>query len=327
MFSLKKILGFSSASTSIPQAEPNPPLPLPPPMLMPASSSSPQHPEKRIRPKKIELHSTKRQRPRVCTPDVSQEKLIHPIDVPFAFPDDVQTKMDYIQHRILPTFQEIIRDLAILENNKIHPDLGININKAFINAVANNLNTAVVAFGANSSGRSTLVNAWISMHLLPAGDGPVSARICAVRYAKQMSIFTAQLNKERNNVCIIAPIAQNVDEETLRKLAQEYLTRPTEPMTPEEYAQWVSTIIVVELPSAFLKSGVVIYDLPGFTIYDKKEVQDFLGEFLTTIQPVVAFVYANPTIAEAEMDALNFLKSALNKPLIKGDRQSLVGHL
>ena len=180
----------------------------------------------------------------------------------------------------------------------------------FLKSVVYSPVVSVAFAGANNSGKSTLINALIGKHLMPTGDGFVTGRICCVRDGPpEVSIYV--LDEERN---IIVPDPSqerypSLTPDELRQLVWQLTCRPED---PDEFAKWITKIVVVQQRLEFLADGITIYDLPGVSTYDDQQVQSFLSKFLVTIQPVLAFVYSNPTMVESEIPAIRFLDDALN---------------
>jgi energy-coupling factor transporter ATP-binding protein EcfA2 len=206
----------------------------------------------------------------------------------------------------------------------------------------------VVAFaGANSSGKSSLINVLLGVQLMPTGDGMVTGNACRLRHS---TMENAKISFYRVNDCtfslerdeslpeislngigiddlpdilsiVLLRSGANLDTTDWSEKAKEYLEHRRMVPTAENVAnsgtgdaqrlQWSTTVIDVQYPLSLLEPGFEIVDLPGTTQADKPEIQQFLKDFLRIIRPIPVFVFQNPTIADAELACLHLMQECL----------------
>jgi energy-coupling factor transporter ATP-binding protein EcfA2 len=232
--------------------------------------------------------------------------------------------------------------------------LGKEARDRIMQAIANP--RPVVAFaGANSSGKSSLVNVLLGVELLPAGEGMVTGNACRLRYAprENAKISFYRLNEatfslipdatkpeiplndveiedlpDVLSIVLLRPDAP-FDTQHWSEKAKSYLdyrrlvpaypaassigadAEPSDDPATKQWIDWATTIVDVQYDLELLKPGFELIDLPGTTIMDKPEFQNFLKQFLRVVRPIPVFVFQNPSIADAERSCLELMQECM----------------
>ena len=181
---------------------------------------------------------------------------------------------------------------------------------------------ALVIFGANSSGKTSFIQRLLGIgNILPADIGPVTARIVQLSYAPAgKACFRVYTTVEKMEVAFEGDLSPffldqtNPDWDSIAKALLSHVQRPSEMNTrSSEFNEWAARFIEVQLPSEVLKSGMDVYDTPGFLSGKREEVlSDNLHALVTRIRPILLFLYENAAIDETERNCFLAMKEALH---------------
>ncbi|GAM28284.1 hypothetical protein SAMD00019534_114600 [Acytostelium subglobosum LB1] len=186
--------------------------------------------------------------------------------------------------------------------------------------------------GPTHSGKSTLINSILSIpNLMPSGAGHASGRICILRYSPTISIkFFRVAPQEGGNLpsildCIhheTITIGNELNLETRRNFNKEMKTHLQRPDDIEDdealFEVWASKIVMVELPSPLLETGLEIIDVPGYSVSDQASLFTIRKDFFEAYTPNgVLFCYSyNGILDFAFPDLVNSMPSDVERQSI-----------
>lgn len=180
----------------------------------------------------------------------------------------------------------------------------------------------VLFVGPNSSGKSSLINVSAGFDLLPTGEGYVTGRICRL---------TDSENDGKAWIDVGGTIVERFDWPSgeityewimgYNDMIEKHLTRPKNSC---DMSEWCSQLVTIHCPLPLLKNGFDLYDGPGTSSTDTKEVQDALAKFVQQVNPIIVFVIGNPSISDGEVNCFQMLKDANTSLMCRSDNRSRI---
>ena len=177
--------------------------------------------------------------------------------------------------------------------------------------------------GPNGSGKTSFIHTFAQIgNILPAKEGPVSARIVKLTYTtankaclKVYSSIKAGLTLEEEDLRLdlssfFIHKVNNPDWPGIRQMIHIHLERPTN-LSEDEFTIWAKSFIEIQLPSPILELGIDIYDTPGFLFHDKLVLKDNIFSLVRLVQPLLLFMYVNSSVDNDAHECFLALQSTL----------------
>jgi len=178
-------------------------------------------------------------------------------------------KFDYEESKLLDLIQKLRR---------FDGRLNEKLDKLTKNIETGSFTLAVV--GQFKRGKTTLINAMLRQKLLPTAVLPLTSIVTVIRYAP----------KPRFSVVFLDGKQTEIKKEEI----EEYVTEKLNPNNIKNVQR-----VEIEIPSAFLKHGVVLVDTPGIgSVY--RHNTDVAYRFLPDADAVVFVLSADLPISDAE---------------------------
>ncbi|CAF1339963.1 unnamed protein product, partial [Rotaria sp. Silwood1] len=184
--------------------------------------------------------------------------------------------------------------------------------------------------GYNSSGKTSFLHHFLENgSFLPAGTGAVTARIVQFSYApaekacllihdggidSPASKDPVDLSKYFLSTNAMTSKEKQERLKNLKSVIKEHLARPEAiGVLSNEFTEWASHLIEIQIPSPILKLGVIVYDTPGFLLMDAPILVENLNALIRARHPSLLFLYDNATVSEDSRKCFDALRLSLEK--------------
>jgi serine/threonine protein kinase len=176
--------------------------------------------------------------------------------------------------------------------------------------------------GPNASGKTTFLHSFLKINnILPAGAGPITARIvkftyttpseaCLIIYPSIEDAYAE--NRKEEHKLLLAEYFNDctTDWKGIQEAIKIHVIRP-EVKTEKEFNDWAKKFIEIQIPSPTLELGIDVYDTPGLLFHDYPILKDNLQELVRHVRPTIVFLYANATFAKDANDCYLMVRSGL----------------
>jgi GTP-binding protein EngB required for normal cell division len=197
---------------------------------------------------------------------------------------------------LLKTIERIINDRGLVE---FRPTLAIILDRLEDNSFQ------IALFGRVSSGKSSLLNRVLEADVLPVGVNPITAVPTRLVHGETAGLLVSYIDKKSERLTIDR-LPEFVSEEFNAGNAKRVLQ------------------IVVELPSARLRDGVVFVDTPGLGSLATAGARETLA-YLPQCDLGVVLVDAGSTLTDEDLSTLRTLYEAAITAFVLLSKADLLG--